>query len=59
MTMLSYNFFGQEKSSEITKIFHIFILYYRIINYGNNVNKRLVNEYFEVLDLNKHVCKLF
>ena len=54
MTMFSYDFFGLDKSSEIPKIFHFFILFYRIISYWNSVNKRVVNKYFEVLDLNKY-----
>ena len=54
----SYNFFELDKSSEIPEIFHFFILFYGIINYWNIVNKRVVDEYFQVLDLNKHyVCK--
>ena len=54
MTMFSYDFFELDKSSEIPKIFHTFVLFYRIISYWNSVNKVVVNEYFEVLDLNKH-----
>ena len=59
MTMFSYDFFELDKSSEIPKIFHTFTLFYRIISYWNRVSKRAVNEYFEVLHLNKHVCKHF
>ena len=59
MTMFSYTF-ELNNSSEIPKIFHNFILFYRIISYWNDVNKKVVDEYFEVLDLNKHyVCKHF
>ena len=60
MSMFSYDFFELDKSSRVPKIFHVFILFYRIISYWNSVNKRLVNKYFEVLELNKHyVCNPF
>ena len=60
MTMFSYDFFELDKSSKVPKIFHVFILFYRIISYWNSVKKRLVKEYFEVLELNKHyICKHF
>ena len=60
MTIFSYSFFELNKSSEIPKIFHNFILFYRIISYWKDLNKKVVDEYFEVLDLNKHyVCKHF
>ena len=59
ITMFSYTF-ELNNSSKIPKIFHNFILFYRIISYWNNVNKKVVDEYFEMLDLNKHyVCKDF
>ena len=59
VTMFSYTF-ELNNSSEIPKMFHNFILFYRIISYWNDVNKKVVDEYFEVLDLNKHyVCKHF
>ena len=54
ITMFRYDFFDLDKSSEFPKIVHTF-LFYRIINYWSNVNKRVVNEYFVVLDLNKHL----
>ena len=60
MTVFSHNFFEIDKSSKAPIIFHVFILFYRIISYWNSVNKRLVNKYFEVLELSKHyVCKHF
>ena len=60
MTMFSYDFFDLSKSSEIPKIFDNFILLYRIISHWKRVNKKVVDKYFEVLDLNKHyVCKYF
>ena len=53
-------FFDLSKSSKIPKIFHNLILFYRIISFWNNINKRVVHEYSEFLDLNKHfVCKHF
>ena len=55
--MFSYDFFELDKSSEIPKIFHTFVLFYRIISYWNSVNKRVVNDHFEVLDLNKHYVR--
>ena len=54
ITMFPYDFFDLDKSSEFPKIVHTF-LFYRIINYWSNVNKTVVNEYFVVLDLNKHL----
>ena len=58
--MFSYNFFRLGKSSKIPIIYHNIVLFFRIINYWNSVNKRVVDEYFDVLDLNKHyVCKHF
>ena len=60
MTMFSYDLFNLDKFSSIPKIFHNFILFYRILSYWNHVNKRVVDEFFEVLDLEKHyVCRHF
>ena len=55
MTMFSYDL---DRSSKIPKIFHNFVLFYRILNYWNNVNKRVVDEFFEVLYLEKTLCLL-
>ena len=60
LCFLSYDIFDLDKFSKIPKIFHNFVLFYRILNYWNNVNERVVNEFFEVLDLEKHyVCRHF
>ena len=53
-------FLSQTNLFKFQKYFILLFLFYRIISYWNTVNKRVVNEYFEVLDLNKHyVCKHF
>ena len=57
MTIFSYDFFELGKSSKVPKIFHVFILFYRIIIYWNSEKKRLVKEYFEVLELNKYYVR--
>ena len=60
MAIFSYDFFDLDKFSKIPKIFHNFVLFYRILSYWNDVNKRVVDEFFEVLDLEKHyVCRRF
>ena len=60
MAMFSYDFFDLDKFSKIPEIFHNFVLFYRILSYWNDVNKRVVDEFFEVLDLEKHyVCRHF
>ena len=56
MTIFSYDFFELHKFSKISNVYHVFILFYRIINYCNSVNKRVVDEYFDVLDLKKTLC---
>ena len=43
MTMFSYDL---DRSSKIPKIFHNFVSFYRILNYWNDVNKRVVDEFF-------------
>ena len=54
------NFLELNKSSKISKIFHNFVLFYRILNYWNSVNKRIVDDYFELLDVEKqYSCKHF
>ena len=47
----SDNFLKLNKSSKISKIFHNFVLFYRIFNYWNSVNKRVFDDYFELLDV--------
>ena len=60
MTMFHYDFFELAKSSNIPGIYHNFVLFFRKINYWNSINKRVADEYFELLDLNKHYfCKHF
>ena len=51
MIMFPYDFFDLDKFLSIPKIFHNFISFYRILSYWNHVNKRVVDEFFEVLDL--------
>ena len=55
MTMFSYDL---DRSSKILKIFHNFVSFYRIINYWNDVNKRVADEFFEVLYLEKNIMSL-
>ena len=60
MTMFSYEFFDLNKFSKIPKIVYNFVLFYRKLNYWNDANKRVVDEFFEVIDLEKHyVCRHF
>ena len=49
MIVFSPDFFALNKSSDVPKIFHNFILFYRIISYRNDVNRRVVDEYFNVV----------
>lgn len=46
MIMFSSDCFALNKSSDVPKILHNFILFYRIISYRNDVNRRVVDEYF-------------
>ena len=58
--MFSYDFFDLDKFSKVSKIFHNFALFYRILNYWNSVNKRVVDNYFDFLNVEKHyVCRHF
>ena len=59
MIVFSPDFFALNKSSDVPKIFHNFIFFYRIISYRNDVNRRVVDEYFNVLDLEKQVYRDF
>ena len=54
MYTFSDDFLKLNKSSRISKIFHNFVLFYRIQNYWNSVNKRVVDDYFELFDAEKH-----
>ena len=56
----SDDFLKLNKSSKISKIFHNFASFYRKLNYWNSVNKRVVDDYFELLNVEKHyLCKHF
>ena len=50
MTIFSYDFFELDESSKVPKIFQKII-------YWNSEKKRLVKEYFEVLELNKYYVR--
>ena len=56
----SDDFLKLNKSSNISKIFHNFVLFYGILNYWYSVNKSVVGDYFELFDVEKHyLCKHF
>ena len=60
MYTLPDDFLKLNKSSGISKIFHKFVLFYRILNYWNSVSKKVVDDYFEPLDVEKHYsCKRY
>ena len=60
MYTFSDDFLKLNKSLRISKIFHNFVLFHRIQNYWNSVNKRVVDDYFELFDVEKHyLCKHF
>ena len=55
MYTFSDDFLKLNKSSKTSEIFHNFVLFYRILNYWQMV----VDDYFELLDVEKHLCKHF
>ena len=59
MYTFSDDFLKLNKSSKISEIFYNFVLFYRILNYWHSVNKMVVDDYFELLDVEKHLCKHF
>ena len=59
MYTFSDDFLKLNKSSKTSEIFYNFVLFYRILNYWHSVNKMVVDDYFELLDVEKHLCKHF
>ena len=51
MTMFSYEFFDMDRFSRISKIVYNFHLFHRILDYWNDLNKKVFDDLFYFLDL--------